>query len=276
MNYSFQELGLDIEDDDSELVKFYHFLDACARGEPEKTPAWVAQEINQLTIKDLNSAKDAAEFDKLEGCGNYFFAFWSLVMDMVEKVEADHPAMDRLAECIAELTKLPPVKVDVFMQEKMLWTDLPVIEMELLERFSSHGYGETDIPEEEKEAFLRLSSFTARMLPLGLSSTRPTETLQNTLEEEPCMDWDLEAATEYILRAGDNVFARLNDSKFTDLAYKGGSLYTGTRGMNKERWDFWKTRFGECGKAATEGSRAQQKALEAADRMEAIGNEATH
>lgn len=115
MNYSFQELGLDIEDDDSELVKFYHFLDACARGEPEKTPVWAAREINQLTIKDLNEAKAAGEFTKSDGCGNYFFAFWSLVMDMVEKVEADHPAMDRLAECIAELTKLPPIKVDVFM-----------------------------------------------------------------------------------------------------------------------------------------------------------------
>lgn len=115
MNYSFQELGLDIEDDDSELVKFYHFLDACARGEPEKTPAWAAREINQLTLRDLQLAKDTNDTNELEGLGNYFFAFWSLVMDMVEKVEADHLGMDRLAECIAELTKLPPIKVDVFM-----------------------------------------------------------------------------------------------------------------------------------------------------------------
>lgn len=90
------------------------------------------------------------------------------------------------------------------------------------------------------------------------------------------MEWDLEAASEYILRAGESIFERLNEPKFSEMAFKGGPLYTGPGGVNKERWEFWKRRFRECGKAATEGSRAQQKALEAAERMEAIEKEAKH
>jgi hypothetical protein len=124
--------------------------------------------------------------------------------------------------------------------------------------------------EEEQIENIRLNSFTARVLNLGLSSTRPTESLQFTLEQEPCMEWDLEGASEYILRAGSTIFEHLDDPRWTELGYEGGPLYTGTRGVNKERWDFWKKRFRECGEAVSPGSKAQQKAIKAAQKMDAI------
>lgn len=102
MNYSFQELGLDREENDSELVNLFHILDACARDEDEKTPVWAAREINELTIKDL------------DGMGDYLFGFWSLLVDMVAAIDVDHPSVDRLAEIIAELKKLPSIQVDIF------------------------------------------------------------------------------------------------------------------------------------------------------------------
>ncbi|KAI1857561.1 uncharacterized protein JN550_013194 [Neoarthrinium moseri] len=165
---------------------------------------------------------------------------------MARQISVDHSAMDLLVETIAELTKLPSIQVTTFNQEKQLWSELPVLEMELLERFT------------------------------GLSSTRPTETLQYTLEQEPCMDWDLQAASEYIIRAGENIFQRLDDPKFSELAFEGGPLYTGPKGVNKERWDFWKKRFRECGEALDTESGVRQRASEAADKMEKIEQQVEH
>ncbi|KAI1845540.1 hypothetical protein JX266_008398 [Neoarthrinium moseri] len=184
--------------------------------------------------------------------------------------------MDLLVETIAELTKLPSIQVATFNQEKQLWSELPVLEMELLERFTGHYYNDPSVRPYDQDASIRTNSFAARLLPLGLSSTRPTETLQYTLEQEPCMDWDLQAASEYIIRAGENIFQRLDDPKFSELAFEGGPLYTGPKGVNKERWDFWKKRFRECGEALDTESGVRQRASEAAGKMEKIEQQVEH
>ncbi|ETS85158.1 hypothetical protein PFICI_03183 [Pestalotiopsis fici W106-1] len=265
MNYSPESLGLDTEDSESTLWPLFHLLDSCARSEGTSTPAWAAQGIQQCC----------------QGCpeehlGGFLFGFWGLLLDLVREIDVDHPAMDLLAEVVAELKKLPSIKVNVHNEEKLLWTDLPVLEMELLERFTAHEYGDASLIKEYQDEHIRINSFAARLLPLGLSSTRPTEALEYTLEREPCMDWDLEAASEYILRAGNTIFEHLDDPRFTELGYEGGPLYTGTKGVNMERWNFWKKRFRECGEAASPDSKAHQKALEASRKMDIIEAQAEH
>lgn len=102
MNYSIKSLNLDEEESASELLKFYHFLDSCARCEPGKTPAWAAQGIDEYTREDLNNM------------GDYLFCFWGFFIDMVLQIDHEHPAFDLLVEVIAELQKRPPIKIEAF------------------------------------------------------------------------------------------------------------------------------------------------------------------
>jgi hypothetical protein len=102
MNYSIKSLNLDEEESTSELLKFYHFLDSCARCEPGKTPAWAAQGIDEYTREDLNNM------------GDYLFCFWGFFIDMVLQIDHEHPAFDLLVEVIAELQKRHPIKIEAF------------------------------------------------------------------------------------------------------------------------------------------------------------------
>lgn len=102
MNYSIDSLGLEDQESDSELLKLFHILDRCARCESGCTPAWAAQEIHKCSQDGPKTS--------LQG---FCWGFWALLTDMVLEVDADHPAMDRWVEVIAELKKLPAIKIKV-------------------------------------------------------------------------------------------------------------------------------------------------------------------
>lgn len=95
-------------------------------------------------------------------------------------------------------------------------------------------------------AWIYMNSFVARLLALdvGLSSTRLTNVLRNTLERpEPPTDTDLIAAAEWLIRASEHIYSNIESETFSKGAFPNGEIYRGTTGVSRERWSFWKERF---------------------------------
>lgn len=61
----------------------------------------------------------------------------------------------------------------------------------------------------------------------------------------------MRVAAEWIIRAGDKLWKEsllgvwAEETASTGRAYVGGQLIPATRGLNLERWGFWKRRFAE-------------------------------
>lgn len=86
----------------------------------------------------------------------------------------------------------------------------------------------------------------------------------------PKLDCDVAAAAEWIVHSGSCLFSEWSDDEVDeeDRSTEAGTLYHGKYGLCPERWQFWKSRFGEISKQV--GGDTQKAAVEAKDKMEAI------
>lgn len=90
------------------------------------------------------------------------------------------------------------------------------------------------------------------------------------------VDTRVRVAAEWIIRAGDKLWRDsllgvwAEKTAETGRAYDGGKLIPATRGLNLERWGFWKRRFGEVREDVQEEAArdAVGRALEAMTALE--------
>lgn len=86
-------------------------------------------------------------------------------------------------------------------------------------------------------------------------------------------------AAEWIIRAGDALWRDsllgvwAEETASTGRAYIGGDLIPATRGLNLERWGFWKRRFAEV-RAGVEGEAACDAVGRAIEVMTALEKKA--
>lgn len=113
------------------------------------------------------------------------------------------------------------------------------------------------------DEWLNLNSFIARLfngLVVGFANFAIFE-LRNGLEEDddvpqPIADARIRVACEWVIQSRWRLLQlSLLNSRSTEpedathgSPYRGGALYSGTRGFNLERWGFWKRRLAELRK----------------------------
>ena len=128
--------------------------------------------------------------------------------------------------------------------------------------------------EDEKQQWISLNSFSARLLNVGLlgGTNIPIWALRDALEEdislEPARDSIVAAAAEWILHARNALFTRISKEPAnpdTLQATPQGPLYEGKAGLPLERWTFWKRRFREMSNDLREP--VKQAAIKAAEIM---------
>ena len=128
--------------------------------------------------------------------------------------------------------------------------------------------------EDEKQEWISLNSFSARLLNVGLlgGTNIPIWALRDALEEdillEPARDSIVAAAAEWILHARNTLFTRVSKEPAnpdTLRATAQGPLYEGKAGLPPERWIFWKRRFREISDDLKEP--VKQAAIKAAEIM---------
>lgn len=96
------------------------------------------------------------------------------------------------------------------------------------------------------------------------------------------VDTRVRVAAEWIIRAGDKLWKGsllgvwAEETASTGRAYAGGKLIPATRGLNLERWGFWKRRFAEVRDVVQEGEArgAVDRALEVMTALEKKAAEA--
>lgn len=93
------------------------------------------------------------------------------------------------------------------------------------------------------------------------------------------VDTRVRVAAEWIIRAGDKLWKEsllgvwAEETASTGRAYIGGKLIPATRGLNLERWGFWKRRFAEVCEAVKEDA-AREAVGQALEHMTALEKKA--
>ncbi|KAI9849148.1 MAG: hypothetical protein M1837_005378 [Sclerophora amabilis] len=228
-----------------------------------------------------------------EGKGSpkdFLIELWRLLFKVAEQIPPRDFKLDRLAELVAQLSRLPSSKtVKLLAVETKVWAELPLLGSSLMNEWrcpnlaidiTKVGAGQA----ERRERYLRLNALIIRLTRDGTLDLRSygLATLRDALEgqlaparysgvkENPFPDAALRcrvaAAAEWIEQCGGIIFD--SDENASDVP--GGPLWNGTKGFSRGRWDLWKKRFG----LISEHDRAKEETKSAArgarDRMTEI------
>ncbi|ROW07903.1 hypothetical protein VMCG_03448 [Cytospora schulzeri] len=188
---------------------------------------------------------------------------WTVVTYIAACIPPEHPAQDVLVQVLLRL-----------QGSEEPWKDLPGFGMFMRHMWNksptfdavddSSSISDDDPPLSLSE-WLNLNSFAARIFQdvqpsfrsFGIWELRSglEEDVSTDVQDKPFPQAVAEArvrvASEWIIRAGDRL---LKDSllgvwavetALMGRAYVGGELIPATRGLNLERWGFWKRRLGE-------------------------------
>ncbi|KAG6354092.1 hypothetical protein INS49_005063 [Diaporthe citri] len=180
------------------------------------------------------------------------------------------------------------------------WKDLPEFSMFMRDEWNeSPTFEAIDSDNDQKlslDEWISLNSFIARVFrdvqpsfrTFGIWELRSGLEGEVTKDDEgkplpqAGVDTRVRVAAEWIIRAGDKLWRDsllgvwAEETASTGRAYIGGKLIPATRGLNLERWGFWKRRFAEVrGDVQDEAARdAVGRALEAMTALEKKAAEA--
>ncbi|KAJ5970270.1 uncharacterized protein N7479_000188 [Penicillium vulpinum] len=211
-------------------------------------------------FSDSVSAQQAAEYlasislaDDLEPEGG-ITSLWRLIFKCAYKFPEHH---DKLANMLVRLSKLPNAKSSngesILLYNMQVWKDLPMLGWQVRDEWNATV--PAGPPESRQNAISRIinrDKFTAGLMatkePVFAYSWFALITLRDTLETpEQSSARNLEAlipaAAAWISILGAEIYQW--NEEFDGALGRGGPLWKGQHGFCKERWQFWKERFGE-------------------------------
>ncbi|KAF7155551.1 hypothetical protein CNMCM6106_004697 [Aspergillus hiratsukae] len=225
------------------------------------TPAGeAAQAIHALTPKAGSTQEEKSELE------NFLWFIWGAIIEIAKQIRHNRASQDRLVDLIHALTELPPTTVSIWSSETRLWKDLPLLGPALREAWNRTYLSDnsatmltaqaptyTKSNDQAIAEWINLQAFTARLM----SKCDPSLSLfavwslRSGLEEKLSdreLDGEVAAAAMWMVYGGETLFSQLADAvqdEEKERMMKPGTLYSGQGQLCKERWQFWKRRFGE-------------------------------
>ena len=243
--------------------------------------------ILQDLFSDSISAQQAAEHlasisladdSDLEGG---ITSLWSLIFKCAYNFPDHH---DKLVNVLVQLSKLPNAKTSkgnsIVLYDMQVWKDLPMLGWQFRDEWNATvPAGPPDARQKAISQIINRDKFTARLMatkePVFSYSWFALITLREALETpaHECSAESLEAlipaAAAWISILGADIY-QWNEG-FDGALGKGGPLWKGQCGFSKERWQFWKERFGELATVELEtGDEVRTAAWDAKRMMEEI------
>ncbi|KAJ6137196.1 hypothetical protein N7471_003682 [Penicillium samsonianum] len=247
--------------------------------------------ILQDLFSDSISAQKAAEYlasislaDDSDPEGG-ITSLWSLIFKCAYDFPEHHV---KLVTVLVQLSKLPNAKTSngdsILLHDMQVWKDLPMLGWQFRDEWNATV--PAGPPDSRRNAISRIinrDKFTARLMatkkPVFAYSWFALITLREALEKpaDQSSARNLEAlipaAATWISILGADIY-QWNEG-FDGALGKGGPLWKGQHGFCKERWLFWKERFGELAVTEVEiGDEVRTAARDAKRSMEEIESEA--
>ncbi|CDM38198.1 hypothetical protein DTO013E5_8639 [Penicillium roqueforti] len=244
--------------------------------------------ILQDLFSDSVSAQHAAEHlasisladeSDLEGG---ITSLWSLIFKCAYNFPEHH---DKLVNVLVQLSKLPNAKKSngdsIVLYDMQVWKDLPMLGWQFRDEWNAGvPDGPPDARQKAISQIINRDKFTARLMatkePVFAYSWFALITLREALET-PAHEYSpgkvealIRAAAAWISILGADIY-QWNEG-FDGALGKGGPLWKGQCGFSKERWQFWKERFGELATIELEetGEEERTAAWDAKRMMEEI------
>ncbi|KAK7220966.1 hypothetical protein V2G26_008969 [Clonostachys chloroleuca] len=232
----------------------------------------VVNGISNLYRSGYNSDEKAEDF---------LWAFWTFYIEVVKKVSAQDSRLQLLVLIVERLKARSDGSVEIWGKETKVWADLPMLGPCAREAWNFiPKFDGSDKDNAAISSWISLNSFAARLL--GSSITSGTEfaiwALRDGLEEEHDSSAELNghiAVThEWVVNAGQVLLngaaknQELDDTQKRTL--KGGKLFGGEPGLNKERWTFWQQRVEELS-SKTDNEDAKTKAQKTLETIKTLG-----
>ncbi|KAI9368852.1 hypothetical protein BJX61DRAFT_194386 [Aspergillus egyptiacus] len=223
---------------------------------------------------------------------------WHLIL----RIACENPEhQDKLVDLLVDMSYLPdatrpvedgvPVDEPLALYDKRVWKDLPLLGWEIRRHWDTSippPGTDTKTPEERNVAISRTVNVN-RFVALLVATDEPVflanswfalVTLRTALEtpwahmrmDEPLEAW-IPAAAAWIEVLGAEMYEWDEEEESGYLAGargSGGPLWNGKRGFSKERWRFWRERFGEMAGKEDESEGVRRIAGEAGVMMEEI------
>ncbi|KGO54208.1 Protein of unknown function DUF3632 [Penicillium expansum] len=207
-------------------------------------------------------------------------SLWSLIFKCAYNSPEHH---DKLVNVLVQLSKLPDAKKpkgdSILLYDMQVWKDLPMLGWQFRDEWNATV--PAGPPDSRQNAISRIISrdkFTARLMATKESvfaySWFALITLRGALETpaDQSSAGNLEAlipaAAAWISILGADIYQWKEE--FDGALGKGGTLWKGQHGFCKERWQFWKERFGELAISEEIGDEARTAARDAQGAMEGI------
>lgn len=214
---------------------------------------------------------------------------WKVFTYTAACIPPDHPVQDDLVQILLGL-----------QAAEAPWKDLAEFGMFMRDEWNESPKFEAVDPASDQELsldeWISLNAFVARAFrdvqpsfrTFGIWELRSglegdaTKDDQGKPLPQASVDTRVRVAAEWIIRAGDKLWRDsllgvwAEETAETGRAYVGGRLIPATRGLNLERWGFWKRRFAEVREHVQEGAArdAVGRALEAMTALEKKAAEA--
>jgi hypothetical protein len=230
---------------------------------------------------------------------------WHPLLVIVIQIPENHPWQDRIVALADEISKTPRPsllgsEVDEIERDcGRLWDGLPVLKWFVAEdqhkgrwertpenaAFAESEEYKLFCPRWTLDEWTSMNAFAARCntsLPAVIFKLIPLQVLQHALEVKrrpDALDDNVPAAAVWILHAGVWLFKKGDNGEGVEGDGVGFNpeeitwLYEGPCGYNRERWAFWKKRFGEEAENMEAGEETRTFALKAYDAMITIEGE---
>ncbi|KAK2746226.1 hypothetical protein FQN57_003348 [Myotisia sp. PD_48] len=223
---------------------------------------------------DDEEEEEEEEEEEGEDIESFLLEAWDTFIELARQIPSDHGSQDRLVDLLKVLTELRPTKVQIWGEDTLVWTDLPLLAPAMREAWISPTYNDKMPAPEASQRWINQNAFAARLLNLDSLtwSHFAVWSLRSALEDRPSKkaetrDCDIIAAAQWIFYCGPYLYNEAQGDAARELlekekeedpkekALRGeplapGSLYKRAGGKPRfsvERWDFWQQRFVEIG-----------------------------
>ncbi|KAJ9261871.1 hypothetical protein DTO212C5_6548 [Paecilomyces variotii] len=187
---------------------------------------------------------------------------WNLIINCACEFPERH---DKLVDVLVCLSKLPDATTDQGVPLKkyglQVWRDLPMFDWELREEWDVRSIPPSPPACRQKAIsnFINLNKFTALLMATGepilefswfalIALSTALETPPNQLPATDPLDAYIPAAAAWIETLGVDIYQWDEEHEHRPLSGipgEGGPLWKGKHSFCKERWRFWRERFGE-------------------------------
>lgn len=224
----------------------------------------------------------------LEG---FLWSLWGTVVYLIRQVPHDHGWQDRMVDALKAIKEVPRQSTPAMEELEgswgvAFWQGLPIFGAEVRESWDQGPWEE--LPEDTPfyleggqftpDVWTSLNAFTARLTAASVSNFEMYAMwiLRHTLEEvriDKEVDDNLPAAAIWIIYAGQYIYHNAA-KEYTDTATRRPPgiqcIRTFSKPFSKDRWSFWKERFGFFQNCETLKQTTRDSAGEALRRMAEI------